>query len=124
MSKCAALTRNGERCRAGAMPGAEWCYSHHPDQAEKRRRNASRGGKAGGRGRPASELAGVKAQLQNMADKVLSGALDRGDAAVAGQLLNVLLRALETERKWRETDELEERIAALEESKGERKWRA
>jgi hypothetical protein len=43
---------------------------------------------------------------------------------VAGQLLNIKLRALETERKWRETHELEERIAALEESKGERKWRA
>ena len=96
------------------MPGAEWCYSHHPDQAEQRRHNASKGGKAGGRGRPASELAGVKAQLQNIADRVLSGALDRGDAAVAGQLLNIKLRALETERKWRETDELEERIAALE----------
>jgi hypothetical protein len=102
------------------MGGYPTCYGHRSDLADERRRNASKGGKAGGRGRPASELAGVKAQLQEMADKVLSGALDRGDAAVAGQLLNIKLRALETERKWKETSELEGRIAALEEPEGEK----
>jgi hypothetical protein len=100
------------------MRGYPTCYGHRPDLAAERRRNASKGGKRGGRGRPASELAGVRGQLQEMADKVLSGELDRAAAAVAGQLLNVKLRALELERRWRELTELEERIAALEQ--GER----
>jgi hypothetical protein len=45
---------------------------------------------------------------------VLAGTLNRADAGVAGQLLNVKLRALETEHKWRELTHLEERISALE----------
>jgi hypothetical protein len=119
LSRCSFIKPGGERCGARAMGGYPTCYGHRSDLADERRRNTSKGGKAGGQGRPASELAGVKAQLQEMADKVLSGTLDRGDAAVAGQLLNIKLRALETERKWKETSELEERIAALEEPEGE-----
>lgn len=34
--------------------------------------------------------------------------------AVASQILNVYLRALEMERKWKELGEIEERISALE----------
>jgi hypothetical protein len=55
-----------------------------------------------------------------MADRVLAGSLDRADAAVAGQLLNIKLRALETERKWKETAEPEERIVALEQRRDEK----
>ncbi len=40
--------------------------------------------------------------------------MQRADAAVVGQILNVLLQALETERKWHELGELEERLRALE----------
>jgi hypothetical protein len=101
------------------MAGSEWCIGHDPAKAEARRRRARKGGKRGGRGRPASELAAVKGQLQEMADRVVGGELDRGAAAVAGQLLNVKLRALEIERRWKETGELEERIQALEQRRDE-----
>ena len=73
-----------------------------------------RGGKRGGRGRPLTELAAVKHRLIDLADAVLEGRQDRGCAAVAGQLLNTAIRALEVERKWHETDELEAHIAELE----------
>jgi hypothetical protein len=56
----------------------------------------------------------VKAQLQELTDRVLSGDMHRADAAVCGQLLNVKLRALEQERRWREIEELEGRLEALE----------
>jgi hypothetical protein len=62
-----------------------------------------------------------------MADKVLAGEQDRSAAAVAGQLLNIKLRAIEVERKVKETDELEERIEVLErtgEAGGGRRWGA
>jgi hypothetical protein len=62
-----------------------------------------------------------------MADKVLAGEQDRSAAAVAGQLLNIKLRAIEVERKVKETDELEERIEALERTSGagsSRRWGA
>jgi len=62
-----------------------------------------------------------------MADDVLSGEIDRAAASVAGQLLNIKLRAIEQERKIKETDELEARIEVLERASedqgGRRSWR-
>jgi hypothetical protein len=45
-----------------------------------------------------------------------------GTAAFMG--FNVLLKAIETERRIREQAELEERIAALEQAEGVREWGA
>ena len=56
---------------------------------------------------------------------MLSGELDKGDAAVVSQVLNVYLRALETERKWKELTEMDERLAALErQQEGASAWGA
>ena len=63
----------------------------------------------------------IKDQIQDMVDKTLSGLLDRGAAAVCGQLLNIKLRAIEVERKVRETEEFEERLAQIEASLSERR---
>ena len=96
---------------------------HDPKSGEKRRRGAYKGGRGKGR----RDLASVKAQLQEMADKVLAGEQDRSAAAVADQLLNIKLRAIEVERKVKEAEELEERIEALEktsEAGGSRRWGA
>jgi hypothetical protein len=51
--------------------------------------------------------------------------LETGPAAVANQLINTRLRAIEQERKNRETEDLEARIEALErtQGKGGPKWR-
>jgi hypothetical protein len=114
MARCPAIKPNGERCKAEAAPGAAWCYSHDPARSEERRRNASRGGRAGGRGRGSSEISAIKAQLVDLTRGVLAGDLSTGMAAVANQLLNTRLRALQLERTIREQDELEARIEALE----------
>jgi len=91
-------------------PGKTYCHHHDPARAEERRRAASRAGKS----KPSRELQGVKTQLQTLADRVLSGEVNRADAAVCGQLLNVKLRTVELERKWKEVEELEEHIVRLE----------
>jgi hypothetical protein len=96
------------------MPGAEWCWNHHPDYEEARRRWASKGGKRGGRGRPQREAEGIKVLLEDLTERVLSGDLETGRAAVANQLVNTRLRAIEQERKMRELEDLEERLEALE----------
>jgi hypothetical protein len=51
---------------------------------------------------------------------VLEGRVDRGDAAVAGQLLGTVIRAIGTELKVREQTELIERLEQLEELLEER----
>ena len=126
MASCSGIKADGGRCQAQAIRDSQWCFSHHPDYAEQRRRRASRGGKRGGRGRPQAELGCIKDRLSDLADDVLAGRVDRGDAAVVSQVYNVLLRAITTELKIKEVVELEERIAALEQHGGEerRPWGA
>jgi hypothetical protein len=128
MAKCSAIKADNGRCKVEAMPGAEWCWNHHPDYEEARRRRASKGGKRGGRSRPQVELSGLKAQLEDLTRDVLAGDLETGRAAVANQLINTRLRTIDLERKIKETDELEARIEALElasEGRKEgRKWGA
>ena len=109
-----------------AIDGSGLCYAHHPDHEQDRRRAARKGGKRGGRGRPTSELARLGARFEELADKVLSGEVERGVGAVAGQLLNGARACVRDGLTAREQEELEARIAALEAdtaAKGER-WGA
>src|SRR3712207_3106709 len=112
--RCAAITKAGGRCRLVATHGS-YCYSHSPQTAEKRRRSASKGGRAGGNGRGGqSEIADLKAQLEDLAADALAGDVERGVAAVVNQILNSRIRLVELERKIKETEELETRLEALE----------
>ena len=112
MPQCAGIKRDGGRCAVVVGPGQSHCYAHDPRRAEERRRNAQRGGQTKGAG---GELGVLKKQLKDLAADVLEGKMDRGRAAVANQILNTLLRALEQERKAIETAELAERLEAMEE---------
>ncbi len=114
MTKCTAITQGGTRCKGIAKGSSDYCYAHHPDHAHARRRAAQKGGKRGGRGRPQAELSEVKSILRGLAGSVLKGATDRQDAAVVGQLLNTVIRAVSIELKAREQAELIERLEALE----------
>ena len=119
MARCQGIKRDGGRCTLGVPPGVQWCFNHDPARAEERRRNASRAGKsAGGR-----EIRELKRRISDVVDTVLEGSQDRGRAAVAIQGFNALRGVLELERKIRELDELEARIAALEQpQEGSRQW--
>jgi hypothetical protein len=110
MSRCSATKRNGEPCRIAVEPGVEFCWAHDPANREHRQRITSRAG----RSKPNRELHSIKQRLSVLADGVLDGSTDKSVGAVASQILNVYLRALETERKWKELGEIEERISALE----------
>lgn len=118
--RCAAITRAGEkRCRLEATHGS-YCYQHSPETAEERRRNARRGGRAGGNGRAGiSELVEIKADVRTVIQDVLSGRIERAIGAVAFQGYNTLLKAVETERRVKETEELEERLAEIERRLGQ-----
>src|ERR671917_1545992 len=122
MPLCSAIKRNGEPCRISVEPGVEFCWAHDPANREQRQRITSRAGKS----KPNKELLSIKARLSALADGVLDGSTDKAVGAVASQILNVYLRALETERKWKELGEIEERGGTLEErtrSEGDdRRW--
>ncbi len=125
MALCSGIKADGGRCKAQAMRNSQWCIGHDPDQAEARRRRASKGGKRGGRGRPTSELGRLASRFEDLADKVLSGEVERGLGAVAGQLLNGARACVRDGLAAREQEELIERLEALEEQqKGDRRYGA
>ncbi len=108
--RCRATKASGEPCKGTATGPHGLCWAHAPENAEQRRRGASRGGKA----KANRELVGIKALLSELTDRVLAGGLETGRAAVANQLVGTRLRTIELERKIREAEELEERLIALE----------
>ena len=126
MAKCSGITRAGTACKGTPIEGSQWCYVHHPDHDQERRRHGARGGKRGGRGRPMVEVHAVKDKLQDLAERVLDGSLDRADAAVVSQIYNVLLRAVGVEMKVREVEELAHELQEvreiLEAQKGGQRW--
>ncbi len=121
MDRCAAVKANGERCKGSATGPHGYCWAHAPENAEERRRMASRAA----RSKPNRELRDVKALLSDLTARVLGeeGAdpLETGRAAVANQLINTRLRAIEQERRNKETEDLEARIEALERAQGREK---
>ena len=121
MTRCAGIKADGERCKGVAIHGYQWCAAHHPDYQEQRRRNAQKGGKRGGRGRAGPpEVRAVQGQIRSVISEVLSGSVDKGTGSVVFAGFSVLLRAIEQERRLRELEEIEARIAGLEEAYGNR----
>jgi hypothetical protein len=118
MSRCPGIKRDGSRCTVTVEPPNTYCWWHDPANADQRRRAASKGGKRAGRGRPVSELSEIKKLLTDLTARVLGEGTEEklatGPAAVANQLINTRLRAIEVERKIKETEELEGRLEALE----------
>jgi hypothetical protein len=121
MRSCSGIRADGERCRAQPMRDSEWCLNHDPNRVEENRRQRSKGGKRGGRGRKQIELSSIKSQLQDLADGVLDGSINRADGATVSQILNVLLRAITVELQVKEQQELIERLEALEAAEEARK---
>ena len=110
MRRCGAIKANGERCGRIVGPSQVYCYAHDPSNADKRRRDAAKAGRSS----PNTELKEIKASIKELTDRVLSGGVETGPAAIANQLMNTRLRIIELERRWKEIGELEGRLEALE----------
>ena len=115
--RCLAITREGQPCRGLVRAGNDYCPAHDPTRQEARRRAASKAG----RSRPGREFMDVKREIRAVVDGVRNGSIESRVGAVTFQGYNVLLKTLDVERRWYETDQLEERLeeleAALERSK-------
>ena len=110
---CAGTTKYGRPCPNAPQPDNDVCWHHDPELAERRSRNARAGGRAVHS--PATlEISELKDELRALVRDVKDGAVAPGVGSVLNQLLNSMLRAVETERKVRETEELAERVEELE----------
>ncbi len=114
MPQCRGTKRNNQQCTATVEPPQTLCWWHDPANAEQRKRAASKAGRA----KPSREIVAIRGRLSDLADGVLEGSVDRADAAVVGQLLGTVIRAIGTELKVREQAELIERLERLEAAAG------
>jgi hypothetical protein len=123
MSICIAIKRDGSPCTLAAQPENSYCWAHAPENAEHRKRTASKAGGARANG----EIGAIKRRLREVAEGVLDGSIDKGKGSVSFQGFGVLIRAIEVERRIKETEELAERLDALEQaqnSRGGARWGA
>ena len=119
--RCAYKTRDGAPCKGRAIGSNQGCWNHDSDFEMLRRRNARRGGKQGGRGRPSTgsaDLLRLQSRFEDLADKVLAGVVDKADAAVACQCLNGARSAILGIARIKETEEFELRLSELERHRG------
>ncbi len=125
MATCRATRKDGERCRAEAQSGRDYCFFHDPAKGEERHDSKVAGGKAGKlatlatvkpwRG-VAGEVDVLKAVtpvelvdlLCNTIDDVRTGAIDPKVANAVGYLAGVIV-------KIQEQEALVERLSAIEE---------
>jgi hypothetical protein len=116
MTKCSGITQAGTACKGIPIDGSQWCYVHHPDRADERRRHGSKGGRRGGRGRPVAELGSLRDENADIRRRLLEGDLLPNVAAVAVQSINTDIRAVGAALRAREQEELIERLEAREEA--------
>jgi len=114
MQICSATKRDGTPCMLPVKGQQKVCWAHDPKNSAQRRRTASRGG----RGKPNRELASLKSKVEQLAEDVLQGEVPTGRGAITNQVYNTLIRCFELERRLKETQELEERISAIEQRQG------
>lgn len=116
MAKCPAITRSGNACKGVVRPGDTYCVAHDPARQQERQRAASKAG----RSRPNNEVEELKADARDLYRAVLAGEVGPRSGAVANQVLNTLLRGVETQRKLRELEELAHELEEVRQAMEER----
>jgi len=114
MRGCSAIKANGERCKGIAATGSDYCPAHDPARADARTRAASKAAKSRSATVTEIDITTIKEALKYLYDAVLEGRVERSAAAVASQIVNTQLRAVELERRIREQENLEDRLDDLE----------
>ena len=121
VARCAGHKPDGTPCERIVGASQEYCYAHDPARAQARSEAASKAA----RSKVDVEISTIKWRLREVAEGVLDGSIDKGKGSVSFQGFGVLIRAIEVERKIREQEQLEERLAALEaaqEQRGGGRW--
>jgi hypothetical protein len=114
MRGCSAIKANGERCRGIAATGSDYCPAHDPARADARIKAASKAAKSRSAAVTETDITIIKHALKDLYEAGLEGRVERSAAAVASQIANTQLHAVELERRIREQENLENRLDDLE----------
>jgi hypothetical protein len=120
--RCQAITAGGQRCQKIVGGSQSFCFSHDPDAAKRRSENARKAARAKHTG-PCDEILEARRQLKEIADNVLNRKLTPALGSVASQILGTYLKTFQEERKQREYEDLEKRVAEIEKRYNQRRDR-
>jgi hypothetical protein len=109
MSQCSFTKANGERCRLPCQPQHDVCWNHNPNNANKRRRTAS----SGGRAKADKEVREVKAEILSLISRVRDDGFDPTAANAINRLYGTLLQYIIVERGIYREEDLAVRIREL-----------
>jgi hypothetical protein len=113
MSQCSHTKANGERCRLPCQPEHDVCWNHNPNNRDKRRRTAQRGGRA----KADRELRQTKAEIRELVRMVREEDFDVSKANTMNRLYQTLLQYIIVERGIFREEDLAIRIRELGEGK-------
>jgi|SRR5215208_1456120 len=109
MSQCSFTKPNGERCKLAAQGQQGVCWNHNVNNAGKRRRTAS----SGGRAKADREIRQTKAEIRELVRLVREEDFDVSKANTINRLYQTLLQYIVVERGVYREDELAQRIKEL-----------
>src|SRR5215217_3773581 len=109
MSQCRATTAKGERCTLPAKGSHGLCWTHAPENAAKRRRNASKAATA----KADKEIRETKAEIRELVRLVKEEGFDVSKANAVNRLYQTLLQYIVVERGVYREDDLAQRIREL-----------
>jgi hypothetical protein len=109
MKQCSATTAKGERCTLPAKGSHGLCWTHAPENAAKRRRNASKAAAA----KADKEIRETKAEIRDLVRLVREEDFDVSKANAMNRLYQTLLQYIIVERGIYREDDLAQRIREL-----------
>jgi Family of unknown function (DUF5763) len=109
MNQCSATKANGDRCTLPAKGSQGFCWTHAPENAAKRRRNASKAATA----KADKEIRSTKAEIRELVRLVREEDFDVSKANAMNRLYGTLLQYIIVERGIYREDDLALRIREL-----------
>ena len=109
MNRCGATTAKGERCALPAVESHGLCWTHAPENAAKRRRNASKAATA----KADREIRETKAEIRDLVRLVREEDFDVSKANAMNRLFQTMLQYIIVERVIYREDDLAQRIREL-----------
>jgi hypothetical protein len=109
MNQCSATKANGERCTLPAKGSHGLCWTHAPEYAAKRRRNASKAATA----KADKEVREVKREIRELIRSIREDGFDPTAANAINRLYNTLLAYILAERGIYREEDLAVRIREL-----------
>jgi len=109
MNQCSATKANGERCTLPAKGSHGLCWTHAPENAAKRRRNASKAATA----KADRGVREVKGEIRDLILLVREAGFDPTAANAINRLYNTLLAYILAERGIYREEDLAVRIREL-----------